>query len=156
MEGRQIAALSMVMEIPGRICLDASILYPSLLSLRNQYKDRLAAIRCTPQKPKPQRLFLQFGILEIVYDMFFSIYPHVNGKKSNFSVPVCTKPNDSYHFLNALFSSTIPILIFLQFNSFALENACPKSSAPMPLCLYAGSTHKLLSSHSLLSCKNKE
>ena len=29
----------------------------------------------------------------------------MNGKKSNFSVPVCIKPNDSYHFLNALFSS---------------------------------------------------
>ena len=41
----------------------------------------------------------------------FSIYPQVNGKKSNFSVPVCTNPYFSYQLRNTIFSSTIPMFI---------------------------------------------
>ena len=85
----------------------------------------------------------------------FSIYPQVKGKKSYFLVPVCMNPNISYHFLSTLFSSTIPILTLEQPNSFAELKAWIKSSWPIFLCLYAGSTHKLLNSHSLLLCNSE-
>ena len=39
----------------------------------------------------------------------FSMYPQVNGKKSNFCVPMCTKPKLSYHLRSTSFSSTMPI-----------------------------------------------
>ena len=87
---------------------------------------------------------------------FFSMYPQVNGKKSNFFVPICINPNDSYHFLKTLFSSTMLIFILIQFSSCEILKALFNNSPPIPLCLYAGSTHKLFNSHSLLSCNNKE
>ena len=66
----------------------------------------------------------------ICYNIF-SIYPQVKGKKSNFFVPVCINPNDSYHFLNTLFSSTIPMLTFTQSNFWAVLKAWIKSSWPI-------------------------
>ena len=75
----------------------------------------------------------------------FTIYPHVNGKKSNFLVPVCTAPLCSYHFLSCIFSSTIPMFTRLHPWFLAVSYACSNNVLPIPQCLYSGRTARLLS-----------
>ena len=81
------------------------------------------------------------------YNILF-IYPQVNGKKSYFSVLICSAPCASYHRRNFTFSSTIPIFICEHPIFPASAKACPKSCSPIFLCLYSSNTHKLFSSHS--------
>lgn len=57
----------------------------------------------------------------------------MNGKKSNFFVPICINPFSSCHFLNTLFSSKIPMFIFLH-TTFLLSDK--HLQADLPLYVY--------------------
>lgn len=86
----------------------------SFCSLKFVYRD-------FPNRQTTIFLIQQTGICH--YNSF-SIYPQVNGKKSNFSVPVCTNPYFSYQLRNTIFSSTIPMFILVHPSSLALSKEC--------------------------------